>query len=239
LFSGLRRSITGLALEAVKQAGVAIEVSTAGLRKPCREIYPSEEFLRLAHNSMCPFTLGSDAHIPQDTGADFNKVVALARRCGYDKIVDSRQCHRELGPSDELLPGTPAFLPRSKIEDVPRAVRAELCLPLPAGTRIAIAVGSRGIATLPVIVNEVSSGCANTAPSRSFVRGDGQSRRRNGGRSAEDSEDFDELRLCLRWNSATRAGRVHRPGGISVRRHHPDQSRQGTHVVFMAGMRAG
>jgi len=73
-------------LRAVKAADVAIEVSTAGLRKPCREIYPSEDFLRIAHQFEIPITFGSDAHIPEDTGADFDQAVALARRCGYDKL---------------------------------------------------------------------------------------------------------------------------------------------------------
>ncbi len=44
----------------------------------------------------------------------------------------------------------------TKLDDVARAVRAELLpFPIAAGARIAIAVGSRGIANLPVIVNEV------------------------------------------------------------------------------------
>ncbi len=83
-------------LRAAAAAGVAIEVSTAGLRKPCREIYPSEEFLRLARQLDIPITLGSDAHIPQDTGADFDKAVALARRCGYERICRFTQRKREL-----------------------------------------------------------------------------------------------------------------------------------------------
>ena len=86
------------ALCAVQAAGCAIEVSTAGLRKPCREIYPTEEFLRLARQLDVPITFGSDAHIPEDTGADFNKAVALARRCGYDKLCRFTQRHRELVP---------------------------------------------------------------------------------------------------------------------------------------------
>lgn len=84
------------ALRAVKEAGVAIEISTAGLRKPCREIYPTEEFVRIARQLDIPITLGSDAHIPQDTGADFDKAVALARRCGYEKICRFTQRQREL-----------------------------------------------------------------------------------------------------------------------------------------------
>jgi len=74
------------ALRVVAEAGVAIEISTAGLKKPCREIYPSEQFLRIARRLNVPITLGSDAHVPQDVAADFDKAVALARRCGYEKI---------------------------------------------------------------------------------------------------------------------------------------------------------
>ena len=84
------------ALRAVQAAGCAIEVSTAGLRKPCREIYPTEEFLRLARQLDIPITFGSDAHIPEDTGADFDQAVALARRCGYDQLCRFAHRKREL-----------------------------------------------------------------------------------------------------------------------------------------------
>jgi len=83
------------ALRAVKDCDGAIEVSTAGLRKPCREIYPGEEFLRIARDLEVPITLGSDAHIPQDVGSDFNKAVVLARACGYDAICRFTQRNRE------------------------------------------------------------------------------------------------------------------------------------------------
>ncbi len=86
------------ALRAVAQSGVAIEVSTAGLRKPCREIYPAEEFLRMARRFDVPIVLGSDAHIPQDVGIDFDQAVELARHCGYDKICRFTQRRRELVP---------------------------------------------------------------------------------------------------------------------------------------------
>jgi histidinol-phosphatase (PHP family) len=74
------------ALRVVAASNVAIEVSSAGLRKPCKEIYPSEQFLRIAHGLNVPITLGSDAHVPHDVGADFGKAMALARACGYDKL---------------------------------------------------------------------------------------------------------------------------------------------------------
>ena len=86
------------ALRAVQTAGCAIEVSTAGLRKPCREIYPAEDFLRLARQLDIPITFGSDAHIPDDTGTDFAKAVALARQCGYTKLCRFTQRRRDLVP---------------------------------------------------------------------------------------------------------------------------------------------
>jgi histidinol-phosphatase (PHP family) len=84
------------ALTVAANAEVAIEVSTAGLRKPCREIYPSEEFLKIAHGLDIPVTLGSDAHLPQEVGQDFDKAVALLRSCGYTQVCRFTQRRREL-----------------------------------------------------------------------------------------------------------------------------------------------
>ena len=45
-----------------------------------------------------------------------------------------------------------------KLDDIGRAVRKELVpFPIPTGARIAIAVGSRGIANLPIIVDQVAA----------------------------------------------------------------------------------
>ncbi|PWU20773.1 MAG: histidinol phosphate phosphatase [Verrucomicrobia bacterium] len=72
-------------LEAAKRSGTAIELNTAGLRKDCREIYPSLHILRLAAEHEVPITFGSDAHAPGEVGADFNKAMRLAREAGYDR----------------------------------------------------------------------------------------------------------------------------------------------------------
>jgi histidinol-phosphatase (PHP family) len=92
------RTVYEDALQAVARAGIAMEVSTAGLKKPCREIYPSEPFLHIAHRLNVPITLGSDAHIPQDVGTNFDQAVELARRCGYSKICRFTQRRRDLVP---------------------------------------------------------------------------------------------------------------------------------------------
>jgi len=74
------------AARAIAAAGVAVEVSTAGLRKPVHEIYPAEPFLRLLGEHGVPITLASDAHTPEDVGRDFDAAVDLARRCGYERV---------------------------------------------------------------------------------------------------------------------------------------------------------
>jgi len=64
---------------AADEAGVALEISTAGLRKPVGELYPDERLLRM---SGAPVTLASDAHFPAHVGEDFDQALELARSCG-------------------------------------------------------------------------------------------------------------------------------------------------------------
>jgi histidinol-phosphatase (PHP family) len=79
-------------LDRVADAGVAVEVSTAGLRKPVGEIYPSEEFLRLCYERGIAVTLGSDAHHPREVGDRFEEALRLLRRVGYEEaaVFDAR-----------------------------------------------------------------------------------------------------------------------------------------------------
>jgi histidinol-phosphatase (PHP family) len=70
-------------LQAAHKHDVAIELNTAGLRKDCKEIYPSPAFLRLAHGHGVPITFGSDAHAPLEVGMNFAEAVQLARATGY------------------------------------------------------------------------------------------------------------------------------------------------------------
>lgn len=70
-------------LDAAARSGVAVEINTAGLRKECREMYPSPAFLKLAHERRVPLTFGSDAHHPDEVGKDFESALRLALDCGY------------------------------------------------------------------------------------------------------------------------------------------------------------
>ena len=82
-------------IAAAAQSGVAIELNTAGLRKDCREIYPSRQILELARAHGVPITFGSDAHAPGEGGADFAAAVALAREVGYTHWLRFTQRRRE------------------------------------------------------------------------------------------------------------------------------------------------
>jgi histidinol-phosphatase (PHP family) len=77
-------------LAAAKKSGCAIELNTAGLRKDCREIYPSREILQIAFQKGVPITFGSDAHAPAEVGMNFAEAIRLARSVGY-----TESCHFE------------------------------------------------------------------------------------------------------------------------------------------------
>lgn len=70
-------------LDAAKRHNCAVELNTAGLRKDCREIYPSRELLQLAFLHHVPITFGSDAHAPAEVGLNFTEAIQLARVVGY------------------------------------------------------------------------------------------------------------------------------------------------------------
>lgn len=78
-------------LDVAAAHGVAIEINTAGLRKDCREMYPSLAFLRLAAARGVGLTFGSDAHQPGEVGMDFAGAVALAREAGYQECLRFEQ----------------------------------------------------------------------------------------------------------------------------------------------------
>lgn len=71
------------AIQALADTGTAYEINTAGLRKDVREMYPAKAFLEMAFSAGVPLLINSDAHAPNEVGADFDKAVALAREVGY------------------------------------------------------------------------------------------------------------------------------------------------------------
>jgi len=82
-------------INAAVEAGCAIELNTAGLRKECREIYPCPDLLKLARQKNVPITFGSDAHAPAEVGMNFAEAVALAHSVGYSECCRFNHGKRE------------------------------------------------------------------------------------------------------------------------------------------------
>ncbi len=76
-----------LAVEAIADSGVAVEVSTAGLRKPVGEIYPSAALLAMLVDAGVPLALSSDAHAPDQLGYRYDEAVALLGEHGVGEIA--------------------------------------------------------------------------------------------------------------------------------------------------------
>jgi len=70
-------------LGAIQAANLALDVNTAGWRKPVGELYPAPRILRRARELGIPVVLGSDAHAPEEVGARFAEAAALLAEAGY------------------------------------------------------------------------------------------------------------------------------------------------------------
>lgn len=79
--------------ETLAKSNMCTEINTGGLTRPCQEIYPSEQFLKILREHNIPVTFGSDAHEPKEVGRNFNKATRLARKVGYTQacIFDRRK----------------------------------------------------------------------------------------------------------------------------------------------------
>jgi histidinol-phosphatase (PHP family) len=74
------------AVEAIAESGIAVELSTAGLRKPVGEIYPSRELCEMCVEAGAAFALSSDAHAPDCVGYEYGRAVDLLRELGVEEI---------------------------------------------------------------------------------------------------------------------------------------------------------
>jgi histidinol-phosphatase (PHP family) len=86
------------AMDGIAESDVAIEVSTAGLRKPVGEIYPAAAFLELSLEAGRPVALSSDAHTPDQLGHEYERAVDWLRELGVDELAVFEHRERRLEP---------------------------------------------------------------------------------------------------------------------------------------------
>jgi histidinol-phosphatase (PHP family) len=86
------------AIEAFAEAGVAVEVSTAGLRKPVGEIYPARPYLEMVLEAGCPSALSSDAHVPDQLGFRYDEALELLDELGVRELAVFERRTRRMEP---------------------------------------------------------------------------------------------------------------------------------------------
>jgi histidinol-phosphatase (PHP family) len=86
------------AVEAIAESGIAVEVSTAGLRKPVGEIYPSPAFAEMCVEAGAAFALSSDAHLPEQVGFEYPAALEFLSDLGVSEIAVFDRRERRLEP---------------------------------------------------------------------------------------------------------------------------------------------
>ena len=86
------------AVEAFAEARIAVEVSTAGLRKPVGEIYPARAYLEMVLDAGCPLALSSDAHLPEQVGFRYEQAMELLGELGVRELAVFERRARRLEP---------------------------------------------------------------------------------------------------------------------------------------------
>ncbi|MBS1891937.1 MAG: histidinol-phosphatase [Actinobacteria bacterium] len=86
------------AVEAIVEGGAAVELSTAGLRKPVGELYPARQFAELVVEAGVPFALSSDAHVPEQIGFRYDDALAFLDDLGVEEIAVFEGRRRRLEP---------------------------------------------------------------------------------------------------------------------------------------------
>jgi histidinol-phosphatase (PHP family) len=86
------------AIEAIAETGVAVEVSTAGWRKPVEELYPAAAFAEMCVEAGAAFALSSDAHVPADVGHRYERAVEVMRGWGIKELATFSGRERTMEP---------------------------------------------------------------------------------------------------------------------------------------------
>ena len=75
------------ALDAVAEAGMALELNTSGWSHPVQEPYPGAALLKQAHRRGIPILISADAHCAADVARSLGRGALLAREAGYTQTV--------------------------------------------------------------------------------------------------------------------------------------------------------
>ena len=82
------------ALDAIAEAGLVVELNTAGWHKPCADAYPSTDIVGACFARNIPVTISADAHQGDHLLRDFENAARRLQDAGYDRVA--RFANREM-----------------------------------------------------------------------------------------------------------------------------------------------
>ncbi len=78
--------LAGETLDFIHSRNLAIELSTAGWRKPVKELYPNDRIIELARAKEIPFTTASDAHSHVQLGENYERLEEEMNSLGVNTV---------------------------------------------------------------------------------------------------------------------------------------------------------
>jgi histidinol-phosphatase (PHP family) len=91
-------AIVNETLNLIRARNLAIELSTAGWRKPVNELYPSDRIVELAIEKGIPFTIASDAHSHAQLGDNYPRLAEKMAAFGVRQICIFENHQRVMRP---------------------------------------------------------------------------------------------------------------------------------------------
>ncbi len=92
------RAAVNETLDFIRSRDLAIELSTAGWRKPVDELYPSDEIIRLAIKKGIPFTTASDAHSHAQLAENYDRLAEKMASFGIPEVCVYEKHKRQARP---------------------------------------------------------------------------------------------------------------------------------------------
>ncbi len=81
-------------LQLIKKRDVVMEINSSGLRKDAKEQYPSKEIIQELYDLDISILLGSDAHDPNYIAWEFEKIINMLKKIGYNNLVHFKKRDR-------------------------------------------------------------------------------------------------------------------------------------------------
>jgi histidinol-phosphatase (PHP family) len=100
-------AIVSETLDFIRSRDLAIELSTAGWRKPVNELYPADRIIELAMEKGVPFTTASDAHSHVQLAENFARLSEKMSSFGISEVCvfeKHKRVLREVSPSVAGVP---------------------------------------------------------------------------------------------------------------------------------------